>query len=63
MGSWDPKLVKRAYSVAAEEASASGNQVAFAPMVDVVHDARWGRVLESPGEDPYLNSVYSKKYG
>ena len=58
--SWNPKLVKRAYSVAAEEASASGNQVAFAPMVDVVHDARWGRVLESPGEDPYLNSVYSK---
>ena len=29
-------------------------------MIDVVHDARWGRVLESPGEDPYLNSVYAK---
>lgn len=58
--SWNPKLVKKAYSISAEEASASGNQVAFAPMVDVVHDARWGRVLESPGEDPYLNSIYSK---
>lgn len=57
---WNPKLVKQAFNNAADEASASGNQVAFAPMVDVVHDARWGRVLESPGEDPYLNSIYAK---
>lgn len=57
---WNPKKIKKAFSNAADEASAAGNQVAFAPMVDVVHDARWGRVLESPGEDPYLNSVYAK---
>lgn len=57
---WNPELVKKAFNSAADEASAAGNQVAFAPMVDVVHDARWGRVLESPGEDPYLNSVYAK---
>ncbi|MCO6543333.1 MAG: beta-glucosidase BglX [Lactobacillus sp.] len=57
MGStWNPDLVKKAFSVAAEEAAVSGNHVAFAPMVDVVRDARWGRVLESPGEDTYLNS-------
>ncbi|WP_103662587.1 beta-glucosidase BglX [Lactobacillus sp. HT06-2] len=57
---WNPELVKKGFSYAADEASAAGNQVAFAPMVDVVHDARWGRVLESPGEDPFLNSVYAK---
>lgn len=58
--SWDPKLVKEAFNTAADEASAAGIHVAYAPMLDTVHDARWGRVLESPGEDPYLNSVYAK---
>lgn len=57
---WNPELVKKAFIVAGDEASAAGNQVAYAPMIDTVHDARWGRVLESPGEDPYLNSVYAK---
>lgn len=57
---WNPKLVENAFQKAANEASAAGIQVAYAPMIDVVHDARWGRVLESPGEDPYLNSVYAK---
>ncbi|WP_056989822.1 beta-glucosidase BglX [Lacticaseibacillus camelliae] len=58
--SWDPRLIKRAYENAAEEAYAGGQQVAFAPMVDLVHDARWGRVLESTGEDPYLNAQFAK---
>lgn len=57
---WNPKLVENAFQKAANEASVAGIQVAYAPMIDVVHDARWGRVLESPGEDPYLNSVYAK---
>ncbi|MFT8458842.1 MAG: beta-glucosidase BglX [Liquorilactobacillus ghanensis] len=56
---WNPALVKKAYENAAEEAYAGGQQVAFAPMVDLVHDARWGRVLESTGEDPYLNSCFA----
>lgn len=57
---WDPKLIKKGFEIAGEEGAAAGNHVSFAPMVDVVHDARWGRVLESPGEDPYLNSVFAK---
>lgn len=57
---WNPELVKATFKTAAEEASAAGIQVAYAPMLDTVHDARWGRVLESPGEDPYLNSVYAR---
>ena len=56
---WDPDLIQKAYKNTAEEAYASGNQVTFAPMVDLVRDARWGRVLESTGEDPYLNSRFA----
>lgn len=58
--SWNPHLVEKAFECAADEASASGVQVAFAPMIDVVHDARWGRVLESLGEDPFLTSTFAK---
>lgn len=57
---WNPKLIKKAFATAADEASSAGEHVAYAPMLDTVHDARWGRVLESPGEDPYLNSEYAK---
>ncbi len=56
---WNPSLIEKAYQNTAAEAYASGNQVSFAPMVDLVHDARWGRVLESTGEDPYLNSLFA----
>ncbi|WP_308738431.1 beta-glucosidase BglX [Ligilactobacillus agilis] len=58
--SWNPDLVEKAFECAADEASASGVQVAFAPMIDVVRDARWGRVLESLGEDPFLTSIFAK---
>ena len=44
--------------MAAEEAAVSGVHVTFAPMTDLVRDARWGRVMESTGEDPYLNSLF-----
>ncbi|MEB3365537.1 glycoside hydrolase family 3 N-terminal domain-containing protein [Lactobacillus sp. R2/2] len=57
---WNPEIIKKAFATAADEASAAGIQVAYAPMLDTVHDARWGRVLESPGEDPYLNSKYAE---
>ena len=43
--------------MAAREAVKGGVQVTFTPMVDYVRDARWGRVMESTGEDAYLNSV------
>lgn len=47
---------RTAGDVMARESAADGLHVTFAPMVDLVRDARWGRVMESTGEDPYLNS-------
>ena len=55
--SFDPEMVEKMASAAAKEACVSGQHVTFSPMVDLVRDARWGRVTESSGEDPYLNSV------
>lgn len=60
--SFDPKLVKRMASLSAEEATAAGVNVTFSPMADLVRDARWGRVLESNGEDPLLSSLLTKAY-
>ena len=57
--SFDPEISKRAASVAARETSAAGIHVVFSPMVDLVRDPRWGRVMESTGEDPYLNSRFA----
>lgn len=54
-----PELAKTGAEIAAKEAAAAGLHVTFAPMVDLVRDARWGRVMESTGEDPYLNSAYA----
>jgi beta-glucosidase len=55
--SWDPALVERTAHVAAVEAAAAGLNWTFSPMVDIARDARWGRVVEGAGEDPYLGSV------
>lgn len=55
--SFDPKLVEECSCMAAKEAAASGVHVTFAPMVDYVRDARWGRVTETCGEDVMLNSL------
>jgi beta-glucosidase len=55
--SWDPKIVEDAQSVAAAEARAIGVHWAFAPMVDIARDPRWGRIVEGAGEDPYLGSI------
>lgn len=52
--SWDPGLVRDAARQAAREASAEAVRWAFAPMVDIARDPRWGRIAESLGEDPYL---------
>ena len=58
--SFDPKLAHDVAKMAAKEASLDGVGVTFAPMVDLVRDPRWGRVMESSGEDPYLNSQMAK---
>lgn len=54
--SFNPDVPMSAASAAAKESSASGIMLTFSPMADLVRDPRWGRVMESPGEDPYLNS-------
>jgi beta-glucosidase len=53
---WNDELVKNTAEVAAMEARGIGTHWAFAPMLSVVRDPRWGRVEESFGEDPYLIS-------
>jgi len=55
--SFDPALVEDCTKMAAKEASANGVQVTFTPMVDYVRDARWGRVMETCGEEPLLNGM------
>jgi beta-glucosidase len=54
--SWDLEAMRRSAEIAAAEAAASGLNWTFAPMVDISRDARWGRVMEGAGEDPYLGS-------
>ena len=58
--SWDLEGIKRACSISAKEASASGITYNHGPMVDITRDARWGRVVEGAGEDPYLGSLIAK---
>ncbi|MDJ0834918.1 MAG: beta-glucosidase BglX [Acidobacteriota bacterium] len=55
--SWDLEAVELSARVAAVEAAAAGLHWTFAPMVDISRDARWGRVMEGAGEDPYLGSL------
>jgi beta-glucosidase len=56
--SWNPDLVKKACGIAAKESKLSGIDWTFSPMIDVARDARWGRIAEGYGEDPYTNSVF-----
>jgi beta-glucosidase len=58
--SWNLEAIKRSAEIAAEEASAAGINWTFAPMVDISRDARWGRVMEGAGEDPFLGSLIAK---
>jgi beta-glucosidase len=55
--SWNPHLVEKAARIAAVEASSEGLHWTFAPMIDIARDARWGRIAEGCGEDPYLTSI------
>ena len=54
--SWDLEAIEKSARVAARETAASGLHWTFAPMMDVGRDARWGRVMEGAGEDPFLGS-------
>ncbi|HEY1262646.1 MAG TPA: glycoside hydrolase family 3 N-terminal domain-containing protein, partial [Terriglobales bacterium] len=56
-GSFDPEMIEQSERVAAKEATAAGIKWAFAPMVDIARDPRWGRMVEGAGEDPYLGSI------
>jgi len=60
--SWNPDLIQQTARVAAQEASASGIRWTFSPMVDIARDARWGRMTEGSGEDPYLGSMIARAY-
>ncbi len=55
--SWDPAVVEQAQAVAAKEARAAGLHWTFGPMLDIARDARWGRIVEGAGEDPYLGAA------
>lgn len=58
--SWDTTLIERSARIAATEASADGLCWVFSPMVDIARDARWGRIAEGSGEDPYLGSKIAR---
>lgn len=57
---FDPALVERTAEAAAREAAEDGTDWTFAPMIDVTREPRWGRIAESPGEDPYLTAEMGK---
>lgn len=59
---WDPALVERTARVAGREASAAGIRWTFSPMVDIARDARWGRMAEGAGEDPYVGAAMARAY-
>ena len=57
---WDMEMIERAARVAAIEATADGIPWVYSPMVDISRDARWGRIAESAGEDPFLGSAIAR---
>lgn len=59
---WDPTIVEKASHVAAMEAAADGIKWTFSPMVDIARDARWGRMAEGAGEDPFLGAAMAAAY-
>ncbi len=59
-GTFDTDLMERTARMAARESRTQGVCWHFAPMLDVARDARWGRVSEGPGEDPYLASRFAR---
>ena len=60
--SWDTEIARSAARISAIEATSVGVRWTFAPMLDIAQDSRWGRIAESPGEDPYLASLLARAY-
>jgi beta-glucosidase len=60
--SWDPEAAETVARIGAQEARADGIDWVFSPMVDIARDARWGRIIESNGEDPYLSSALARAW-
>jgi beta-glucosidase len=58
--SWDPTVEEQAQAFAANEAKSAGIRWTFTPMVDIARDARWGRIQEGAGEDPYLGAAMAR---
>ncbi|MGN1231872.1 MAG: beta-glucosidase BglX [Candidatus Cryptobacteroides sp.] len=58
--SWNMDLIERSARIAATEAAATGINWVFSPMVDICRDARWGRIVEGGGEDPYLGGEIAR---
>jgi beta-glucosidase len=58
--SWDLEMIQKGAAMAAKESTANGLNWAFSPMVDIARDARWGRISEGSGEDPYLGGEIAK---
>ena len=58
--SWDPKVEEAVQRFAGQDARAAGIQLIFTPMVDIARDARWGRMVEGAGEDPYLGAAMAR---
>ncbi|HKR83337.1 MAG TPA: glycoside hydrolase family 3 N-terminal domain-containing protein, partial [Terriglobales bacterium] len=59
---WDPGIIEKVSRAAAIEASADGIRWTFSPMVDIARDARWGRMAEGAGEDPFLGAAMAAAY-
>ena len=59
---WDPEAIETVAHFGAVEAKADGLAWVFSPMVDISRDARWGRIIESSGEDPYLGSALARAW-
>ena len=57
---YNPCLIEDGYRYVAKSAANDGVHWTFAPMIDMSRDARWGRIIESPGEDPYLGAAMAK---
>ena len=58
--SFNPELVTKCYRAIADEATAEGIHWTFSPMIDLSRDPRWGRIIESPGEDPYVGARFAE---
>ncbi|MFL5930981.1 MAG: beta-glucosidase BglX [Gaiellaceae bacterium] len=57
--SFDPQVAFDDHTYGARESAAVGLKQTYAPMIDVSHEPRWGRIAEAAGEDPYLNAVFA----